>query len=225
MNNLKVIRMILGLIIILTQNAFSQDSIFKKDGEMIAAKILEINKSEVRFKKSNNANGPTYTELKSELLYIKFANGTVDTINRAIVIKPITKDTSLVIKYSRKEFFLYPDMGDLEIFSTIESLPPSASKDKLKREYVLMKKYKSQQYLACSLGWVVGFGVPVVVTFGVLSNYNSYGYSVDNAASAIVIGALAGAAIRITGQVLTKINKNKRKQARRNIMLMYNGMN
>lgn len=218
-------KLIFVLALVLSQKIFCQDSIYKKNGEIIASKILEINSTQVKFKKSNNLGGPSYSELKSELVYIKFENGTIDTINKATTAGTEVKDTVTVIKYAKREPFLYGDMGDKEIFSMIEALPSSVTKNKLRREYFDMKRYREQQYLSGSLGWVVGFGVPVVVTYMTLVNSASYNTSQYDPVTVIVVGALAGAAIRITGQVLFKVNKNKRKQARRNLMSIYNGIN
>jgi len=57
---------------------FSQDIITKKSSEDIQAKVLEVTTVEVKYKKFDNQNGPTYTILKSDLLMIRYENGTKD---------------------------------------------------------------------------------------------------------------------------------------------------
>lgn len=59
--------------------SFSQDVITKTDGTDIQAQVLEVGKTEIRFKKWDNLEGPIFTELKSELLMIRYKNGTKDT--------------------------------------------------------------------------------------------------------------------------------------------------
>lgn len=69
---------------------FSQDIIIKKTGEEVISKVLEITPTDVRFKKSDNFNGPVYSILKSEVSIIKYENGTQDIFNEK------QTDTSLV---------------------------------------------------------------------------------------------------------------------------------
>lgn len=54
---------------------FAQDTIFKSNGVRLIAKILEITPVQVKFKKFDFIDGPTYIELKEDLDYIVFANG------------------------------------------------------------------------------------------------------------------------------------------------------
>ena len=60
---------------------FAQDVLTKKNGEDILAKVLEVNTTEIKYKKSENPNGPTFTILKSEVLLIRYENGTKDVFN------------------------------------------------------------------------------------------------------------------------------------------------
>lgn len=61
--------------------SFSQDVIVKKDGSTIISKVLEINTSDIKYKKQSNLNGPTYTISKSEIMSINYANGEKDDFN------------------------------------------------------------------------------------------------------------------------------------------------
>ena len=60
---------------------FAQDIITTRSGEDILAKILEISQTEVKYKKYDNLEGPTFTLLKSTLLMIRYDNGTKDIFN------------------------------------------------------------------------------------------------------------------------------------------------
>lgn len=64
-------------------SSFSQDVITKKDGTDIQSKILEVNTSEVKYKKFDNQTGPTFTVVKSELMMIRYENGTKDIFNQS----------------------------------------------------------------------------------------------------------------------------------------------
>ena len=214
-------------IVALSQNIFCQDSIFKRNGDVIASKIEEINPSEIKFRKFSNLTGPMYSELKNDIFRIKFANGLVDTLKQTgvVVQAPIVQSESFPSKSSMsKQSLLYKKISDGDLLDVIQALPTSDAKNRMLKEYAHMTEFKRTQYLANSLGMVVGFGVPIVVTYVSLVNYNSYSGSRYDPTTVIVVGALAGAAIRITGQVLAKINKNKRLNAKNNVILMYDQM-
>lgn len=62
-------------------NCFSQDLITKKNGEDLKVKVLEVNITEIKYKKFENLNGPIFSILKSEVLIIRYENGTKDIFN------------------------------------------------------------------------------------------------------------------------------------------------
>ncbi len=68
---------------------FSQDIIIKKSLEDVQAKVIEVTTTEIKYKKFNNLNGPTYIILKSDVLMIRYENGTKD-------IFPESQNTSVV---------------------------------------------------------------------------------------------------------------------------------
>lgn len=62
----------------------AQDVIVKKDGSTILSKVLEVGESEIKYKKFDNLNGPTYTIKKSELQSINYQNGAKDTFSTPV---------------------------------------------------------------------------------------------------------------------------------------------
>ncbi len=56
--------------------AQAQDLITKKNGEDVQAKILEVNQRDIKYKRWDNLEGPTFTLLKSEILLVRYENGT-----------------------------------------------------------------------------------------------------------------------------------------------------
>lgn len=60
---------------------FSQDIITKKSSDEIKAKVLEVTTTEIKYKKFDNLNGPTFTILKSDVMMIQYENGTKDNFN------------------------------------------------------------------------------------------------------------------------------------------------
>ena len=63
---------------LITYLSYSQDIITTKSGEDIKAKVLEVNTTEIKFKKIDNIEGPTFSVLKSEILLVRYSNGTKD---------------------------------------------------------------------------------------------------------------------------------------------------
>jgi len=54
----------------------AQDTLSMRSGENILVKVIEVGTSEVKYKKQDNLNGPVFSILKSDLLVIKYENGT-----------------------------------------------------------------------------------------------------------------------------------------------------
>ena len=59
----------------------SQDVILKKDNTTILSKVLEINSTEVKYKKWSNQDGPTYSISRYEVTSINYQNGEVEKFN------------------------------------------------------------------------------------------------------------------------------------------------
>lgn len=80
-------------------NVNAQDVIVKKNGSTILAKVLEVNPSNIKYKKHSNPKGPTYTLKKSEIMAINYKNGDKDTFdNESEVSEPNEQSQSLVRK-------------------------------------------------------------------------------------------------------------------------------
>ena len=58
--------------------ASAQDVIVKKDQSTVMSKVLEITNTEIKYKKWNNQDGPTYSIDRSEVLSINYENGEVE---------------------------------------------------------------------------------------------------------------------------------------------------
>ncbi|MBO7118859.1 MAG: hypothetical protein J6W03_00895 [Bacteroidaceae bacterium] len=57
----------------------AQDILVRKNGEIESVKVLEVSPTEVKFKKSNNPEGPVFIEKRSNLASINYQNGEVQT--------------------------------------------------------------------------------------------------------------------------------------------------
>ena len=81
---------------------YAQDMITKKTGEDISAKVLEVTSSEVKYKKTDNLEGPIFTILKSEVLIIRYKNGTKDVFSNA---KDVNSQTVVAEQISENDMF------------------------------------------------------------------------------------------------------------------------
>lgn len=61
-----------------TTIGFAQDLLTTKTGEDISCKVLEVAITEIKYKKFDDLNGPVFSILKSEVLLIRYENGTKD---------------------------------------------------------------------------------------------------------------------------------------------------
>jgi len=73
---------------------FSQDIITLKTGEQIRSRIIEVGKTDVRYRKLDNLTGPVYVTSKSDIAGIKYENGSVDTFNGKTVAQGAPELTS-----------------------------------------------------------------------------------------------------------------------------------
>lgn len=68
-------------LILITFCAFSQDRIKTVSGEVVQAKVLEINRNEVKYKRYSNPDGPVYVLGTQEISEITFQNGEKEVFN------------------------------------------------------------------------------------------------------------------------------------------------
>jgi hypothetical protein len=74
-------KLLLTLSVLIFANiAFSQDIILLKDGTNIQSKIIEVSENEVKYRRQNNVDGPTFVISKLKVLQLKYKNGDVDDI-------------------------------------------------------------------------------------------------------------------------------------------------
>jgi len=58
---------------------FAQDIIVTKDSKRIDAKVTEVNVDDIKYKRFDHLDGPTYTLPKNEIVTIVYQNGLIDT--------------------------------------------------------------------------------------------------------------------------------------------------
>jgi hypothetical protein len=74
--------LILALITLFSLKAYSQDYIIKSDGKEIECKVTEVGITEIKYKLFNNLSGPTISILLSDVIMIRYENGTNQVIEQ-----------------------------------------------------------------------------------------------------------------------------------------------
>jgi hypothetical protein len=120
---MKKLNLLTFLSLFLSLHALAQDKIYKKNGEVIEATIVEIGETEIKYKLFNDLNGPTYVLDKDRLKKTVYQNGREETYFNSL------KDISLYADQSKnaiKVNFLSPLFGFTQI-SFERSLKPGRS--------------------------------------------------------------------------------------------------
>ncbi len=88
------------ILIFLATVCKAQDLIILKDGNEINAKVIEVNLADIKYKKFDNPEGPSYSVQKSGVFMIKYKNGTKDIINSLKETDNTVKETDQKSKSS-----------------------------------------------------------------------------------------------------------------------------
>lgn len=78
----------LSLFTLMAVSARAQDNIILKSGQEVPAKVLEVSKAEIKYKRTDNPDGPMYTMPAGEVFLIKYANGTKDILSNQPETQP-----------------------------------------------------------------------------------------------------------------------------------------
>ncbi len=96
--------------LLLSMFSSAQDTIVQRNGTRLAAKVLEIDKNDVKYKKFENTEGPSYVMPVKEISMIRYQNGSVDTFNVAVVVQQ-----SKYVKQPLSEMYL-KGQNDADIY-------------------------------------------------------------------------------------------------------------
>jgi len=82
-------RLLVSIIAIaLFSTAFAQDKIYKRNGDVVEAKIKSVGTKTVTYLRFDNQSGPEYTILKAEVDRIVYQNGSEDEFNSGRIPRP-----------------------------------------------------------------------------------------------------------------------------------------
>jgi hypothetical protein len=204
--------------------SFGQDTIIFRNGEIKIAQVEEVGVNLVKYRKFNYLDGPIFISSKNEILKIKYKGGNVDTFQITAHVAglqvpvAVTNTLSLTrgIRFTCRGLYINND----ELDQLIARYPNASVKQKLDAKSQEIKEYVKRSRIAPSIGLPVGFVLPFVTTISGLEIVSTANY--DSGITIIIGGIVVGAAIRITAAVIQKVNKNKARNAREELVEMYN---
>jgi hypothetical protein len=104
----------------------AQDTLSMRSGENILVKVIEVGTSEVKYKKLDNLNGPDFSILKSDLLTIKYENGTKEDFSSIKKIEEkivFVEDLFIQGQNDAKRFYKYNKIVGTMIVANLLVLP------------------------------------------------------------------------------------------------------
>lgn len=190
----------------------AQDTIYKRTGEIIPAKIYEINIKEISYRRSDLLDGPLFISSKNEIKKIKYNNGVIDSfaIVKEAITPQVVKNTIsayLMQNYTneiqttfRKGIYLYQSQQ----ISDRKVLYLALNKNQIWKNSEIdffANQYRKNKALQCSIG-IGGAVVGGISMAGSLisTTYNSSTNN-DNAISASIFAV--GTSVLVASQIIS----------------------
>jgi len=82
----------------------AQDLIVLRDGNVIEARVIEISPTEIRYRRFDHVDGPVIVVPSTNVLTIRFENGTIEIINTVSAVEQETEIRSTAMDTDRLKF-------------------------------------------------------------------------------------------------------------------------
>lgn len=204
----KLLRSLVAVLFVAIAHTLSaQDVITLKTGEDINVKVLEVGSADVKYKKADNPDGPSYTVSKNDVFMIKYQNGSKDVFNTTTTTAPAPAAPSQTAAPANNNVDTKK-----EVEAGIRSYQSQQEYDKNMRLF----RRKLGSGIACTAIGVpflisgaalVGVGVNYWQTYGVYDN--PYGYGDTDLETQGQIMTVAGAVLLAAGIPLTIVGPIK----------------
>jgi hypothetical protein len=73
--------LLFAVLAVLSGAAHAQDTLVQRNGEELAVKVLEITPAEVKYRRTDNPEGPVISAWRSDVFMVRYANGTKEVFN------------------------------------------------------------------------------------------------------------------------------------------------
>ena len=78
--------LLLPLLVLLAGSAHAQDFLTKRNGDEVPVKVVEITPTEVKYRRTDNPDGPLISIYKADVFLIRYANGSKEVFNSSAVV-------------------------------------------------------------------------------------------------------------------------------------------
>lgn len=206
----------------------AQDTIYKRSGEIIPAKVLEINPKEISYKRADLLDGPLFVINKNEIKKIKYVTGSIDSF-KVVIEEPkrpaiinnsafIISDNNQIRNSNRRGVYLYQGhhISDRNVLFLAKEKNQFWKNKEIELNIASSKRNKALQY-------VIGFGGAAIGGIGLYGSAIATSFSSnanDNATIAIV--ALASVGLVISSQIISFSYKLKRIKNSDKVAELYN---
>lgn len=95
----------------------AQDQIIKTNGEEILGKVIKVSTIDIVYKKKENIDGPEYSELKANILLIKYENGIKEVFTTANT--PVINNQSSLCAPIKRKNSVFLEGGGNGLFGSI----------------------------------------------------------------------------------------------------------
>ncbi len=205
---------------------FSQDTLFLKNGDKKVIKLVEVTPIEIKYKRGDNTDGPTYILDRREIVKVKYANGEEEQLGAATakvtepqVVKSNNSGNRLLTIRDKDVFFVGEKIPDAELKKFIDEYQFPTNKPLMLEHFNKAMDYKSDKALYTAF-IPIGFAIPAVATIGSLAILFTSGS--DLSGYVFLGGVVVGAAFRISGFACSKMYRNKYRAERVKIATLYN---
>ena len=182
----------------------AQDTLYKRNTtEVIVAKVIEINTTEIKYKRFDMLDGPMFIVDKNQIAKIKYAFGSTEVFNVSIPTQivtnnPISTNNSEIIEpYGNRGVYLYKakKTSVRNAFDIIEYRNNTWKNREITTLIYESKKQKRNQYIS----GFSGIGVGVLTLVGMSYSLNSYNYQnqISNTLGVFALGALGVIATQV----------------------------
>ena len=200
--------------------AKSQDIIIKKNGDEIKAKVSEIGVNEIKYKRFDFQDGPTYSISKTEVVLVRYENGMNEIINsgssnnsnnnnynnnstnsyQPVTSPPIAVEPEKVSKEIQYVYGSYSQGGRYVSKTRVIKILSETKDGEINR---LLKKSKHRKNAGNIIALSVGLPLIIVGTITTLSgitanlNATNNGYNPDGTGMITVGAIMAGSGVLI----------------------------
>ncbi len=200
-------------------STIAQDTIFKRNNDVVVSKVLEITPTEIKYKKFNFQDGPTYIDKKSEIKMVVYSNGMKEAFEQEPVVTVNNNQYVNNINLSNKindyeRYFRYQNrvMNQPEMQNLLLS-----TKDKKIMGLVAQAKDSRRMELIGFAAIPLGIGAYGLFIASTLNGSSNPGLNDE-----LLAGGAFCIVAAIACPIISKVNRNKKVKFNSEAIKLYN---